>query len=252
MARKYYSKRYSQKKRKPRTQKKGMNKQEVKTVVNQVLSRKVEKKHLDMNPALYPWTNSTLDNTKPFVAINLASYYQITKGDDDGQRTGNQVNFKRCDLCINAMTINSNNVGPFIVDIWVGYCKPQQSFPPTETQQQSLLQDGSSAIGQNNRTSQLLRRVNTDLFTITNHRRFKLGNQHYTSSSHSNNDFNMYKNLRIPLKKLLGTMKYNDNSAVPSKFLYFWCHATQVNSTTVVQTSCPEINYYLDVEYTDM
>lgn len=249
---KYYTRKNTQKKRKTRPQKKGLNKEEVKSVVNQVINRKVEKKHLDMNPQLYPWTNTVLENSLPFVAINLASYYQIQKGEDDGMRVGNSVNFKRMDLCINAATINSNNLGPFIVDIWVGYAKPQQSFPPTDTQLRMLLQDGSTAVGQNERTSNLLRRVNTDLFTITNHRRFKLGNQTYPSVSQTNNDFPMFKNMRIPLKKLLGTMKYNDSSAVPSKFLYMWCHCVQVNSSPVLSTSCPEINFYLDAEYTDM
>lgn len=224
----------------------------MKDVVEYTLSRKVEKKHLDMNPALYPWTNTSLTNAGPFSAINLASNYQIARGDDDGMRTGNSVCFERCDLCINAQTINSNNVGPFIVDIWVGYAKPQQSYPPTETQLKSLLQDGGSATGQNESTGRLLRRVNKDLFTITNHRRFKLGNAQYSTTAQSNNDFSMFKNMRIPLSKLLGTMRYNDASAVPSKFLYFWCHATQVDSSIAVSTSLPEISYYLDVEYTDM
>lgn len=244
----YRRKKYNKNKK---NKKKTFN-EKVQQVVTKTLSRKVEKKHLDMNPVLYPWTNTLLDNSIPFSAVNLASYYQLQRGDDDGQRTGNSVCFEMCDLCINAATINSNNVGPFIVDIWIGYAKPQQSYPPTETQLRSLLQDGSAATGQNSSTANLLRRVNKDLFTITNHRRFKLGNASYAAAAQSNNDFPMFKNLRIPLSKLLGTMKYNDASAVPSKFLYMWCHATQVNSTTAVATSLPEIRYYLDVEYTDM
>lgn len=226
--------------------------EKINTQVMNILNKRVEKKHLDMDPELYPWLNSTLDNSLPFGALNLASYYQLSKGDDDGQRIGNEIHIKRCDFCCNVAAINSNTQGPFIVDIWFGYAKPQQSFPPTATQLSLLLQDGSSATGQNNRTSQLLRRVNKDLFTITNHKRFKIGNQLPGTNSQTNNDFPMFRNLRIPLKKLLGKMNFNDDSAVPSKFLYFWCHCVAVNSNVLVQTSLPEINWYLDMEYTDM
>lgn len=224
----------------------------VNSLCKQVIQRTAEKKHLDMNPLLYGWTNTTLTNDNPFDAINLASYYQLAQGNADGQRLGNSVKFTKFDLCVNAMTINSNNVGPFIMDIWVGVIKPTQQYPPTQTQLGSLLQDGSTSVGQDARTAQLLRRVNTDKFKIYAHRRFRIGNSTYSTNAQSNNDFGMFKNLRIPIKALLGKMTYDDVSAIPSKYMYMWCHAVAVDSGSVVQTSLPQMEFYIDAEYIDI
>lgn len=238
------------KKRKPIRQYK--RDQNIKKVVNQVLSRRVENKMLNSNPQDYGWTNTVLDNSIPFGAINLAALYTIPIGDENGQRTGNHIYVKQADFCFNASASNSANVGPWIMDCWIGYVKPEQQFPPTATQLQRLLDAGNQAFGQDGRTSSLLRRVNTDLFTIVRHKRFKLGNAEYSSSSaQSNNEFPMFRNYRLSIRKLLGKMKFDDGSN-PNKYMYAWFHATQANSTIAVSTSLPTINYYMDMKYTDM
>lgn len=223
----------------------------IKKVVKQVLSRQVEVKHSSSNPNQYGWTNVALDNSLPFDAINLASLYSISQGDFDGEKTGNKIYVKKADFCFNAAATNSPSSGPFIVDCWIGYTKPQQSFPPTSTQQLRLLQDGVSATGQDNTTLKLLRGVNKDLFTIVNHKRFKLGTSEATSLVHSNNDFPLFRNYRIPIRKLLGTMRFDDGSN-PSKYMYVWFHCVRVDSALVAQAQCPEIMYYMDFDYTDM
>uniref|UniRef100_UPI004048D3AF hypothetical protein n=1 Tax=Flavobacterium sp. TaxID=239 RepID=UPI004048D3AF len=187
----------------------------------------------------------------PFTPINLATLYQIPLGDENGQRTGNQVYITRADFCFNVQSVNSNNVGPWIVDCWIGYVKPEQGFSPTATQLGRLLDDGNTAVGQDNFTSTLLRRVNTDLFTIARHKRFKLGNSISSQTSQSNNDFPMFRNYRLSIRKLLGKMKFDDGTN-PSKYMHAWFHATQVNSNTALSTSMPTVHYYMDMQYTDM
>lgn len=224
--------------------------QNIRKVCSQMLSRRNENKTLGSNPQYYGWTNTISDNSIPFNAINLASLYTIPTGEENGQRVGNKIYVKQADFCFNAQATNSNNVGPFIIDCWIGYVKPEQGFPPTSTQLLRLLDAGNTAVGQDGRTASLLRRVNTDLFTIVRHKRFKLGNAEHATTSQSNNDFPMFRNFRLPIRKLLGTMKFDDGSN-PSKYMYAWFHATQVNSTIAVSTSLPEIAYYMDMKYTD-
>lgn len=223
-----------------------------KQVVNKILNKRAEVKHLSSNPNQYGWTNVPADNSLPFDAVNLASLYSMIEGDSDGERVGNRIYVKKADFCFNASAHNSPSTGPFIVDFWAGFVKPEQSFPPTPTQQLRLLQDGNSSTGQDNTTLKLLRGVNKDLFTIVNHRRFKLGTSEATSLVHSNNDFPLFRNFRISIRKLLGTMKYDDATSNPSKYMYVWFHCVRVDSALVAQAQCPEINYYLDMDYTDM
>lgn len=224
--------------------------QNIRKICKQVLSRRNENKSLSSNPQQYGWTNAIGDNSIPFGAINLASLYTIALGEDNGQRIGNKIFVKQADFCFNAQCVNSNNLGPWIMDCWIGFVKPEQGFPPTSTQLARLLDDGNDAVGQDNNTSTLLRRVNTDLFTIVRHKRFKLGNQLQPANSQTNNDFPMFRNFRLSIRKLLGCMKFDDGSN-PSKYMYAWFHATQVNSASALATSLPEINYYMDMKYTD-
>lgn len=234
---------------------KGLRKPARKTitkVVKQVLSRQVEVKHTSSNPQNYLWSNASGDNSLPFTAVNLASLYSIPPGDEDGARAGNKIYVKKCDLCFNASATNSPNTGPFIMDCWIGYCKPQQAFPPTSTQQLRFLQDGNSATYQDQTTLQLLRNVNKDLFTIVAHKRFKLGTSEATGIVHSNNDFSIFRNFRIPIKKLLGTMKFDDATSNPSKYMYMWFHCVRIDSVLATTAQLPTVHYYVDFNYTDM
>lgn len=228
----------------------------IKSIVKKEINKKAESKHLNMDPILYPWDNTIVDdtNTNMFNSIDLTSNFNMAQGITDGTRIGNSIDVTKCILNMNIVPAPSLE-GPFIVSIYVGYLKAFRSaIPSGGTLDSSFLQDGANSTGLDETTLSLLRNVNKDSWHISNSFRFKLGTSGSTTGVNGqifNNDFPAYVNKKLSIKALLGKMTYNDSSETPSKDLYMWCHATDIRGRVVDGVDLPQINYYLDVEYKD-
>lgn len=225
---------------------KGSSKSIVRTIKS-VINHQAETKHLNMDPLTYNFVNVPNNNSLMFDAVSLSENFDIPQGNSDGSRVGNSVNITKCILNMNFKASGVASTGPFIVSLYIGYLKPARSSLPGPDQFLQFLQDGSGATTINNHTLSLLRNVNTDLFTITNKARFKLGT---AEGGLTNNDFPLFVNKKISIKYLLGKLQFNDAGLSPSKDLYMWCHYMDVRGGAA-STAQPTFNYYLDVEYKD-
>lgn len=225
-----------------------VNKRVIRSVVKNTVKNLVEKKSCNQDPQDYTFNAS---NATMSPAVHLDGALDLSQGNTDGTRIGNQINVTKAVL---NFVITRSTIGAFkpgIISIFIGYVRNNRRDPPSSANLLEIYQDGSTSTDADGTLLSTLRNVNTDRFVIFKKMDFKIGFAD-NGGNHANNDFPLMVRKKISLKPLLGKITYNDaNTSNHDKQLFMW--ATYTNYDSVLTTSTNVIlKYYLDIEYIDL
>jgi len=225
------------------------------SVIKKVVRSLAEKKSVNTDPAVYTFNavNSTMS-----PAVDLAApLAAIAQGNTDGTRVGNRIRLVRYTLKINfnafadTSGVPATNV-PLVVQMFIGRLKQDPAQLPSATDLGRIYDDGSGSAGADGTMLSTLRDINTEYYNIVAYRKFKLGTatSAATTSAFANNDFPLCQ--EFVLNDLLkGEVIFNDALTPVNKFLFMWCTATRLDSTTtaIAPVIC---RYYISCQYTDI
>lgn len=246
----YARKNYTKKKTK-KTRRKTTRTNLTKTIKNEIdrtLNRKAEKKETGMDPELYLWNGN---NATMSPAVDLTKCLQIPQGTSNGTRIGDSINVTNATLKL--VVRAPVDTGPVILQLFIGKLKPDPSKLPDAINLSQIFEDGAITKPADGTFSSLLRSVNKNLFTIYNYKKIKIGVASHALPAYSNNDFNIFKLMKIPLKSLMGKATYSiDGGTVTNKNLFMFCNFVNLQGVAVSGIHNPVIEYWVDLEYNDL
>lgn len=232
MAKRYkkksYKKRVSRKRKAPRNS--------VKAVVYRAIRRSIETKYKDIvSPTIAVYNTITDANV---FSICPAVVQGITQSTRNGNRI-NPVSFK---LKINLTCLDAKNIlaspSPTYFDIYIFKFKGsnQEGGPPNAADMTFFLQDDNSAVPYAGISTDGLRPINSDMFTLCYHKRIVLSNMSSaTATAGFYQTYNPNRCLSFNLTKhIKKTWMYDDNSAlVTNDNLLLAIGATQTDGVSL-------------------
>lgn len=238
----------------------------VKKIIQETLSRSMEKKTLQFAPNAIALVNVNNSNWPSSNVLRLTpgnSGPNLLQGAGQGQRIGNQVNVKK--LMFN-FTLSSrpydagNNPTPEanFVRMILFYERDFPNDVPNPTT--NLFQLGSSSSAIIGNVSDMIAPVNTDLYVQLAERTFKVGYASYPDPTTgalingSNNDFEQTVLCKWDVTKYVPKkMQFSDNSSEPtSRGLFVCIMLARANGGAGGSTTVPiSMRYWTDLEFTD-
>jgi len=195
----------------------------IRTIAKQVIHQMSENKHMTPLVGLGLRVDQAL--TTPSQSVNLTPI--LVQGVAQGDRIGNSVRTMKSKLLLqltaNQLTASGPNPGPNYFDVYLYKYKP--SNEQTDIDQTKFLQFGNTAVPYDGGPAPYsgLLNMNSDLFIKRYHRRVRLWNPAPGSATDFAPDYawsSMAQNgttLTIDTTKFLNkTLKYNDNSSLPT------------------------------------
>lgn len=232
-------------------------------LIDKVLNKRTETKVVNyranardcLNVQSVNWVNSVLNMIPGTAGGN--NMFNISQGDGQGQRTGNQISPVGLYLrgIVRAqpsydLTLNYNP-SPMYVTMYIMKIKKHLSDSSSELEtiiDNTAVQNGSTSIGFSGLPNDMLNTINSDVLTCLYKRTFKVGNAQYVSNfgvnapanaaqQYANNDFPLMQMFKLNLTKFLPKkMKFNDTSDICTntrKLWFFFCVTRQDNSIPV-------------------
>lgn len=153
---------------------------------------------------------------------------QIAQGTGQGDRIGNKILMKNM---IVKGTVYTNTTtgpngtpfgitGPIYVDVYIGY---KRDLTPIESSLTAFFNDGDGWISPSGSSKDLLYPINRDKYVVLGKRRLKIGQNTYSTSTASYNDYSQHKEYKFNLSKFVNgkTCKWNDTiNATPTSPLW--------------------------------
>lgn len=219
------------------------------------------------NVAILPYG---LQTTHTFTTLNLNQIFQgITRGDDNGQRSGDTIKAKKLTYK-GFINWDSSKIGneqyshlPLYVKMFVFKRKdsldnPAQYNGTGGTGENTLLMNGGTASAPNNTLSDMNRPFNTNVYKIFKQKTFKLGpaavGNTPDTSGQWNNDFKFSQRFSIDLSKHVNKIlygegqNYQNNAAFYVGFLVAFANNSQIDATHLPPV---EIHYTVNMTYED-
>ena len=150
---------------------------------------------------------------------------------------------------------------PCIVRLYFGFRKACRDAAPTAAQFSAFFQAGSFAEPFAGNLSDMIRPVNTDVFTVNTMRTHKIGNAFVATATtnpaadqqYTNNDYKLNAMGVVDLTKYCPkVLKFNDTTNLPDTGLYVWFNSVYaVGSQTVDNTYQTRCYYNISYEYED-
>lgn len=188
----------------------------------------------------------------------------IAQGTGAGDRIGDSVTVKSAILrgFFNATPYNATTnptASPIMVRMFVGYKKPDHTTTPVGYLGY-LFRTGDSINAPSNQIMDQLQNINKDLFSVVAQRSYKIGlasqGLGLVSGNESNNDFKYLIKFSLNLTRHYGILKFNDANAPvntpTNKGLWMWFIWSYADGSTSTNVSPVNLNYDLEVSYTDL
>lgn len=223
------------------------------STIQRVITRRSEKKNVGIVPKTYTY-NSTLGefNSVMSDAVNLGDFLNLAQGTAQSTRIGNKINVIKADLkLVLTNPSTSANVTPTVVYIYIGYIRGQRGTSP-DAVIDDLFEMGLTSTGWDGSYIKAMLPINRDRFIVTRKLKFKLGPAETSAGLYANNDYKSNHQVTIPLKPLMGTMRFEDDTVKHNRDLWMWSsyiNAGETEATDVEQN--PTLRYYLDAKFTD-
>lgn len=153
---------------------------------------------------------------------------QIVQGTGQGDRIGNKISLRNM-IVKGVVYTNSTTgpngtpfgiTGPVYVDVYLGY---RRDLQPVDTGLSQLFNDGDGWISPSGSSKDLLYGINTDKYVVLSRRRLKIGQNTYSTSTASYNDYMQHRTYSFNLKKFIlrhSKVYYNDTTGAPSSPLW--------------------------------
>lgn len=243
------------------------NKKNLRTFIKKVISSVAENKTTQAYQPNYPIYNKSHANfsLSMFPVCPYSTSLQIDQGVSQSQRVGNIIKIKKLifDATVYPRPYNATtNISPqpYIVKFWfyIERTSPTALVAPDNT----FLQLGGSNVGLQGNLVDVSAPNNIDKWRIFATKTVKVGyasnngtGNSASNQSYNNNDFKFNTRFKMNLTKhLVKTVKYNDNSSVPTTRGLF-CIAEAIDasgSTTGASTIPVEMFYTLNLQFEDI
>lgn len=238
----------------------------IKSIVKAEHARQIEDKSVQYwstATAILPSVN-TAWNTSQIPLTPYPSYITIQQSVSAGGRVGNQIKIKSLKFAGNIYQLPYNGISnptpfPMHVKFWFYYDKTDPTIIPDP--RTDFLQSGSTSRGMFNDLVDLWAPVNLDKYRVLMTKQFKIGYSQNTGTGSvvgqaygANNDYKYNQSFNIDLTKhIVKTIKFNDNTAMPSaRGLFLLMTVVQANGTPYTAAIIPaQMQFMIDCQYED-